>query len=109
MLADLLPPDAFVGLTRPDLLRLAEETEQGPVHAQSRADCTVREVADYFGRSAQTVRDWIKSGKLQAYTVGREYRITPAALAEFEERLRNGRDAEPPDREAADLSAWRKS
>jgi hypothetical protein len=55
------------------------------------------------------VRDWIKSGRLKAYRFGNENRITPAALAEFEERLRNGRDADPSDHEAADLSAWRNS
>lgn len=44
---------------------------------------TVREVAAYLKTTRQQVRRMIQSGELRAIKVGREYRITLAALAEF--------------------------
>src|SRR5215212_10351554 len=41
------------------------------------------QVAERLQVSDQTVRRWIKSGKLAAYKPGREYRITPSDLDAF--------------------------
>ena len=50
---------------------------------------TVREVAAYLKTTRQQVRRMIQCGELRAVKVGREYRITLAALAEFlEEQAR---------------------
>jgi excisionase family DNA binding protein len=73
-------------------------------------DYTVAQVADMFQRAAQTVRDWIKSGRLRAYKLnGREYRITRAAVEAYLEQQRNGEPDTRPKGQAstADLGAWR--
>lgn len=44
---------------------------------------TLKEVAAYLKTTRQQVRRRIRSGELRAIKVGREYRITLAALAEF--------------------------
>ena len=44
---------------------------------------TVREVAVYLKTSRQQVRQMIHSGQLRAVLVGREYRISLEALAEW--------------------------
>ena len=52
-------------------------------------DLTVQEVADLFGRQPQTVRTWIRGGRLDAYKLrGNEYRITRRAVEEFQVRER---------------------
>ena len=49
-------------------------------------------VAKFFGRSPSTIRTWIRAGRLEAYRFrGSEYRITHAALEEFQDQERNGR------------------
>lgn len=108
-LADGLPLNGSVVFTRGDLeALLAEESGTVNLATLNRADYTVAEVADRFGRAPQTVRDWINDGKLDAYLFNeREYRITPAALAEFEEQRRNGKQAKPGPGKPADLGAWR--
>ena len=53
------------------------------------ADLTVDDVAQFFNRSPITIRTWIRSGELQAYRFkGREYRITHAALEEYQAQQR---------------------
>ena len=44
---------------------------------------SVAEVAEYMKTSKQQVRKMIASGELEAIMVGREYRITLAALASW--------------------------
>lgn len=52
-------------------------------------DLTVSEVAEFFHRAPQTVRTWIREGRLDAYRfTGQEYRVTHRALEEFQERER---------------------
>ena len=65
------------------------------------------QVVEMFERSPQTVRDWIKAGRLRGYRLNdREYRITASALREFQEEQRNR--ASPWNRaEEANLGAWR--
>ena len=41
---------------------------------------SVRDAADYYGVSPQTVRRMIQSGKLKCYRVGRQIRIDEADL-----------------------------
>jgi len=54
-------------------------------------DLTVAEVGKLFNRSPATIRAWIRAGRLEAYPFrGREYRITHAALEEFQGQERNG-------------------
>lgn len=45
---------------------------------------TCKEIAERYGFKTSTVWEWIKSGKLKAVCVGKQYRITKEALAEFE-------------------------
>ncbi len=76
------------------------------------ADLTVADVARQLRRSLGTVRDWIRRGDLEAYQLGKEYRITRPALTTFCQRQRNGprtseRSEVAPSRRS-DLDAWRK-
>ena len=58
---------------------------------------TLPEVAEQLKVSRRTVYRWIKSGGLDAYQFGREYRITESALKNFLEahrfRAKGGSDA----------------
>ena len=57
-------------------------------------DLTVEDVAKFFDRSPVTIRAWIREGRLDAYHFrGNEYRITHAALEEFQERERDGKQS----------------
>jgi excisionase family DNA binding protein len=49
---------------------------------------TLPEVADQLKVSRRTVYRWIKSGELNAYQFGRDYRITESALKDFLEAHR---------------------
>jgi len=75
-------------------------------------DLTVAEVAAKLGRSDGTVRAWIRSGKLEAYWLGHEYRITRSALATFRDRRRDRpstlEPAPSPIAGSVALGAWRK-
>ena len=54
-------------------------------------DLTVAEVGKFFGRSPATIRTWIRAGRIGAYRFrGSEYRITRAAIEEFQVQERNG-------------------
>ena len=110
-LRDILPPNGSVLFTRTDLTELLEgEVDSQANRVPSAADFTVAEITKRFDRSPQTVRDWIKAGKLPAYLFnGKEYRITPAALEEFEEGQRNGLPGRTHSGRAADLGAWRRA
>lgn len=44
---------------------------------------TVREVAAYLKTTRQQVRRMIQNGELASLMVGREYRVTISALADF--------------------------
>ena len=44
---------------------------------------TVNEAADLLGMNDQTVRRWCRDGELQAAKMGRNYRISRRALADF--------------------------
>jgi len=80
-------------------------TSPGSAGGEPHADYTVAQVAEIFNRKPQTVRDWIKGGRLRAYRFnGREYRVTRAAVEEYMEDQRNGLPAQ---KGTADLSAWR--
>ncbi len=54
------------------------------------ANLTVADVARQLGRSPGYVRDWIRRGELEAYQLGKEYRVTRPALTTFCQRQRNG-------------------
>ena len=58
---------------------------------------TLPEVAERLKVSRRTIYRWIKSGDLDAYQFGREYRITESALKDCLEahriRARGGQDA----------------
>lgn len=49
-------------------------------------DYTVEEVGAILGRAPSTIRNWIGQGRLQAYKLGREWRITADAIRELRER-----------------------
>jgi len=44
---------------------------------------TCAEVANIFGVTTQTIYDWIKAERIRATKLGKEYRISAAAVAEL--------------------------
>jgi excisionase family DNA binding protein len=52
---------------------------------------TVEDIAEQLGVSVDTVRNWIKQGKLEAYRVGRDYRISREQFDKFMEERRTGK------------------
>lgn len=75
------------------------ETDQKPS-----GDLPVEDVAAHFHRSPSTVRGWLIAGNLKGYKLnGRDWRVTRAAVREYEEAQREP-DPEP---EPVDISAWR--
>lgn len=44
---------------------------------------TISDIASLFTVSEQTVRRWIKDGKLQSFKVGRGVRVTAEALRKY--------------------------
>ncbi len=81
-LAEALPEGASITLSSEALRSLLEtDADESSTLAH---DMTVEEVANHLDRSPQTVRRWIREGELDAYSFrGREYRITAAALRNF--------------------------
>ena len=73
------------------------------------ADLTVQEVARRFKRAPSTIRGWLERGILRGFRFRhREWRVSPAALAEFEQAERAGRPHKPrSQRGVTNLSAWR--
>ena len=75
------------------------------------SDRSVAQVAAQVGRSPGRVREWIRSGELEAYWLGRQYRITRAGLAAFRNRRRDRKEPrnphEPEVASHVDLGAWR--
>lgn len=53
-----------------------------------RAFYTVEAVANLLGYSTKSVRRWIESGRLRAYRVGRDLRISSKDLQDLLERSR---------------------
>lgn len=109
-IADGLPAESTVTFSRDaiiDLLYGHVITSQFGT-AES-PDLTVGAVSDRFGRSPSTVRGWIREGRLKAYRFGREYRITLAALAAFEDkaRMEGAEEVEALRSGTIDLGAWR--
>ena len=49
---------------------------------------SVQDVADELGINPETVRVWIRSGELVAYSIGKGYRISHADLEDFIQRRR---------------------
>lgn len=45
---------------------------------------TCEEVADMYRVKVTTVWDWVRSGKIKAVRIGKQYRIPKEAIAEFE-------------------------
>lgn len=52
---------------------------------------TIQEVADLFGVHWQTVRNWIKSGKMRAVQVDRAIRIPEEEIERLKRGNANGR------------------
>jgi excisionase family DNA binding protein len=102
-----MPPGALVPA---EWVAAELEREHPAPTAAAVADLTVEQVAERLNRKPGTVRNWIRSGRLQAYLFrSREYRCTELALANFLDAERQGSTS--PQRAApgtaADLSSWR--
>jgi excisionase family DNA binding protein len=52
---------------------------------------TVEEVAEELRVHAETVRQWIRDGELDAFDTGRGYRISRSDLDDFIQRRKTGR------------------
>ena len=46
---------------------------------------TLKEVGDLLQVTRRTLYNWIKGGKIKAFRIGKEWRITKEALLEFTE------------------------
>ena len=44
---------------------------------------TLKEIEELLQVTRRTIYNWIKSGKLRAFRIGKEWRVTKEALAEF--------------------------
>jgi excisionase family DNA binding protein len=44
---------------------------------------TLKEAGTFAGFDGETVRDWVKAGKMGAFKVGQEWRVEPKELADF--------------------------
>jgi excisionase family DNA binding protein len=98
VIAEALPAGSAVPVPREMLLEWLGESCEAP----AAVDLDVQAVADLLGRKASTVRSWCASGRLRGYRLNsREWRVTPAALAAFQEQQRG--DA------PVSLGAWRKA
>jgi hypothetical protein len=117
-LAEALPDGAAVPVPKAWLLELldggSDASSMGPAQGPP-ADLTVAELAERYHRKPSTVRGWILSGRLRSYLfVGREHRVTPAALQEFEATERNAtgtpraQSQSKRSTKAVDLGGWRK-
>lgn len=108
-----LPPGTLVALPREALVEALGASEVGmsvEPTAAAQVDLTVAQIAQLFGRSPSTVRQWLESGALQGYKLfRREWRVTLAALAAFQKRQRSGsaRSTESPARGQESLGDWR--
>ncbi len=90
-LAAALPAGAAVPVPREWLLDLLGDT--APLPDKATADLTAAGLALHFKRRPSTVRGWIEAGMFPgAYRFrGREWRVTAAGLAAFEESEREHR------------------
>jgi excisionase family DNA binding protein len=52
---------------------------------------TVQQVADHIQVNPETVRNWIRTGELDALDIGGEYRISRADLDDFIQRRKTSR------------------
>ncbi len=55
---------------------------------ENRFYLTTSSVADKLKVCTVTVQNWIKTGSLKAYKVGREYRIDPVEFKKFTDNLK---------------------
>ena len=102
--AEHLPPGTAVSVSREDLLEALAAVPHG-------GDLTVAEVAKRLRRSRSSVRGYLERGELRGYRFRRrEWRVTPAAVAEFEERERTGtrQGRRAPTGRSVELGQWRK-
>lgn len=105
-LAESLPDGGSAVVPKPTLLEWAAAIKV----ASPNGDLTVREISERFGRAPSTIRSWLEQGLLRGYRLrGREWRVPPASIAEFEEREREcSQPVRRPRQGSADLSAWRR-
>ncbi len=53
---------------------------------------TLQQIADELQLHIETVRDWVRTKRLTAYRVGRDYRVKRTDLDEFLEKRRTKPD-----------------
>ncbi len=107
-IASLLPEGATITLTAHAFRELAEEQK-----LQSLVDLAVRDVAQIYGVSESTVRSWIRSGRLEAYKVGRRYFVTQTGMKKFRgwhqtKERRSGQEQQIADAGDSKLGSWRR-
>lgn len=109
-LANLLPADGAISLTKPALLELAASEPEQLATVASSEELTVQSIATETKRARSTVRSWFESGALKGFRFnGREWRTTRAQFDDFKRTSREApvRTPETPSGKAPDLTAWR--
>ena len=67
---------------------------------------TTTEAADVFGVTAQTIKNWVRSGQMKGFRVGGRIMLPREAVEEYVRQARASLDLDDvPDDEAADLVA----
>jgi excisionase family DNA binding protein len=78
-MCEAVPPGGSVTIPRDWLA--AELDHDESMDDDPLTDLTLQQVADAFDRSVGTVRTWCNTGRLDAYKLGKEWRIPRASLA----------------------------
>lgn len=109
-LASALPSgDATVTFTKASLVALLEGEPEDSQSALGRP-MTVKEVAEYVGRSESSVRDWLQAGTLNGFKLNnRDWRIRPSELAKYlEQQSTAPHHPEESLEPEGDISDWRR-
>jgi len=101
-IVDPLPEGAAVTLPV-EVLRAWLAGDEGE---ERLGDYTVEEVGRFLTKAPSTIRTMIGDGRLRAYRLGREWRVTADAIRELRDRSHH--TLVPASRRAADLGSWRR-
>lgn len=74
-----------------------QETDTTIIHAAADDTVTVTEAATLLGVTSQTIRNWIRAGRLAHIQHGKQFRISAVELYEIQSATRETRVVEAPE------------